>query len=74
MTITKQVLLDSLEKLPDYFSLEELLSTLSFESDNSSFEKGTYSEEDKISDFTGIWANDQRSAKDLRQKAWERHN
>lgn len=70
MQIQKAVLLSYLEQFPESFILEDFLALLLPHQTDISFEKGSYSSQDKLSDFSGIWENDHRNAQDLRKQAW----
>ena len=81
--MNKSKVLETIEELPDEFTTEELIKKLKIKIEtlikllsiydlSETFEKGNFSPIDKLSDFAGIWENDDRTAEKLRKEAWQR--
>ncbi len=69
---TKENILESLKQLPPAFSLEELLQVLLGSPLSGSFEAGSFLPDEKPSAYAGIWENDDRTAEQIREEAWQR--
>ena len=55
-------------KTLDYIEIEAEKSEKTIK---SSIEKGTYKTDEKPSQFAGLWKNDKRDLKEIRQEAWK---